>query len=510
MSGRTSSIKWIALFVLAAIACTVTDVSIEVLITHGGRFGDMLAAMFPPNWSYAAKVWAPLVATVQMSIAGTFIGAVLGLVTAWFANAYINRITVLRIVLKFFIHIVRTVPALILALLATFIFGLGTFAGTVALVLYTFAILARLTYEDMENADYRVTEALEAMGCGRAKAFAVSVLKQVMPGYFNNCLYVLEANVRHAAILGYVGAGGIGFLLNERLSWREYSDVGMILALLYLVVFITEALSERLRQLLSHETDGLAHEKILFSVALGSLLISSLLAIQLPDSHEGGLSIACLMIEGLITPDVSLWTTLDTEGVPYMLFETLCIAFLGTLGGASLAIALSFVSSWRLLPWPIAVPARLIVLIFRTIPVIIYGLLWIRVTGPGPYAGVLTLAVCSIGLLVKRFLTAIDVVDLKPYIAYRAMGIPAVVAIRHAVLPQLFSHFKTAIYYRFDINLRDTAVLGLVGAGGIGTPLILAIMHYEWQQAGAMLWGLFMLVSVVQMMSEFSRKNGKI
>ncbi len=507
MKGHFASIKWIMFFLLLALACLVTDVSLDVLFVRGARFFDILAAMVPPNWQYASMLLSPLAATVQMSIVGTVTGAVLGLCCAWCANAYSNRILWLRAILKLFIHMIRTIPALILALFCTFVFGLGTFAGTVALALYTFAILARLGYEDMENADPLVARALEATGCGRMNAFSVTILRQVMPSYLNNCLYVLEANVRHAAILGYVGAGGIGFLLNERLSWREYGDVGMILTMLYVVVFVTEVMSERLRQLLTRDAEGFRFEKTTYIWALGLLFTSSLFFLQLPEAQTKGWHIARIMVNGLLQPDMLLWNSLAADGVPYLLLETLCIAFVGTVAGAAIAILLSFASSWRVTPWGLAVPVRAIVLLFRTIPVVIYGFLWIRVTGPGPFAGVLTLAVCSVGLLTKRFLNAIDAIDLKPYHAYRAMGISRMLALRHAVVPQLVPHYMTAIAYRFDINLRDTAVLGLVGAGGIGTPLILTIMHYEWQKAGAMLLGLFMLVTVVEVVSEVARKR---
>ncbi len=145
-------------------------------------------------------------------------------------------------------------------------------------------------------------------------------------------------------------------------------------------------------------------------------------------------------------------------------------------------------------------------LVFRSVPVLVYGLLWIRVTGPGPFAGVLTMALCSIGLLAKRFLIAIDSIDLKPYYALRASGVNLLAAVRWAVVPQILPHYLSAVIYRMDINLREVAVLGLVGAGGIGTPLVLAMNHYEWKQAGALLWGLMLLVAVAGAVSEKYRR----
>ena len=220
----------VLLFLALIILCgESTNVSLSLLLRRGVRFFDIAGAMIPPDTSYARVVLAPLWATVQMSLAGTGIGAVLGLVGASFASAYLNPHAWLRIPFKAIVHLIRTIPALILALLCTFLVGLGTLAGTLALSIYTTVVMIRMGYEDMENTDLKAAQALEATGCGRLRAFIRTILPAVLAGYLINVLYMLEANVRHAAILGYVGAGGIGLLLNERLAWREYSEVGMIL-----------------------------------------------------------------------------------------------------------------------------------------------------------------------------------------------------------------------------------------------------------------------------------------
>jgi phosphonate transport system permease protein len=87
------------------------------------------------------------------------------------------------------------------------------------------------------------------------------------------------------------------------------------------------------------------------------------------------------------------------------------------------------------------------------------------------------------------------------------MGTPYIACLRYALWPQLYSRFAAAILYRMDVNLRDAAILGLVGAGGIGTPLILAMMHYSWAEAGALLWGLVVMVAGLEMISEGIRKS---
>lgn len=501
----------VLLFMALIILCgESTNVSLSLLLRRGVRFFDIAGAMIPPDTSYGRVVLAPLWATVQMSLVGTGIGAVLGLVGASFASAYLNPHAWLRIPFKAIVHLIRTIPALILALLCTFLVGLGTLAGTLALSIYTTVVMIRMGYEDMENTDLKAAQALEAAGCGRLRAFIRTILPAVLAGYLINVLYMLEANVRHAAILGYVGAGGIGLLLNERLAWREYSEVGMILLLLYGVVLLTEGVSEWLRQVLSGKSHLSRAGKTVLILVLAVLFLSSFQTLSLLDTGGKGMAAAAAIVQGILHPDWSMICSLAHDGVPWLLYETFCIAFLGTLGGTVIAAWFSFTASFRLFPAPAALTFRLILLLIRAVPVFVYGLMWIRVTGPGPFAGVLTLTLCSVGLLAKRFLIAIDDIQLEPYRAYRAMGISIVRSIRWAVLPQLGPRYGAAILYRFDVNLRDAAILGLVGAGGIGTPLILAMMHYEWAAAGALLWGMVGLVTIVEVFSEWLRKKQRI
>ncbi len=503
---QKAGLLWAAFLGMLIISVMTTHVSLIVLGKRGSRFFDITGQMIPPAWDYGAAVLQPLWATIQMSFAGTVLGACLGLIGAVCANSYINRCPWLRIPFKAVVHLIRTIPALILALFCTFLLGLGALAGTVALTVYTTAVLTRMGYEDMENMDLRAANALEVTGCGPWKAFVRTVLPAVLPGYLTNVLYMLEANVRHAAILGYVGAGGIGLLLNEQLAWRQYSQVGMIIFLLFLVVIAAESLSEWLRHVLTQQAYIPPAVKRAGTAAVFILLVLSLAT--LPWSvQQTGWHAAAAIVSGLVHPDSAMLFSLAHDDVPYLVYETLCIAFLGTLGGVIIAAWFSFTASFRLMPRPIALASRTVLLLIRTIPVFVYGLMWIRVTGPGPFAGVMTLAVCSIGLLAKRFLIAIDDMDMRPFLAYRAMGMPLATAVRYAVLPQLRGPYTAAVLYRLDINLRDAAVLGLVGAGGIGTSLILAMNQYKWPEAGALLWGIIILVTVVEILSEKSRRH---
>lgn len=131
------------------------------------------------------------------------------------------------------------------------VFGLGTMAGTCAIAVFTFAYVGKQLFEIIETVDMGPYEAMEALGATRLQAFTTAVFPQVLPTYLSVSLFCLEGNVRYASILGYVGAGGLGLIMNEKIGWREYDSLGMILIVLFVTVIVIEALSHWLRKRLT-------------------------------------------------------------------------------------------------------------------------------------------------------------------------------------------------------------------------------------------------------------------
>ncbi len=507
---RTSGKRWLRVlgFLLVFLAAAwFTDCSLPQFWVRRSHLTDIVSAMFPPEWSYTPRILAPLLATVQMSITGTALGALLALLLAPLCAENLHTPRAVRLILRLVIQIVRSFPTLILALLATFLFGLGIFPGTVAITVYTFAIMTRLTYEDIETAALGSYHALCAMGTAPSKAYFRAVVPGIAPSYFSNVLYLLETNVRHSSILGYVGAGGIGLLLNEKISWLEYSKVGMMLCLLFLAVCVIEGISGFLSQVIREERSLSPQSKRLLACAAGLLFLICTLTIQPPDFSHTSLRAVRAMLSGLVHPDWAFFFRMDTSGLGYLLLETVCIALVGTCVGTVLAAPLSFLSTSRLMPKPVALLFRAVIMAIRSVPFFIYGLIFIRVSGPGPFTGVLTLGVCSVGLLSKRFTEAIESLDFRAYHALEAMGVPLLLRIWYAVLPQLAPAFASAVLYRFDVNIREASVLGLVGAGGIGAPLIFAMNHYAWNEAGAIALGLILLVWLIDRLSAALRQK---
>jgi len=109
----------------------------------------------------------------------------------------------------------------------------------------------KMLYEQIETVDMNPFEAMEALGANKIQSFATSVVPQVLPSYLSICLYNFEINVRNAAILGYVGAGGIGLILDEQFGWRSYERAGIILFMLFITVVLIESISRYLRERLA-------------------------------------------------------------------------------------------------------------------------------------------------------------------------------------------------------------------------------------------------------------------
>ena len=497
----------LAFLLLFLAAARFTDCSVSQFWGRRSHLTDIVSAMFPPDWGYAPRILSPLLATVQMSVTGTALGALMSLLLAPLCAENLHMPRMVRLALRLVIQVLRSFPTLILALLATFLFGLGTFSGTVAITIYTFAIMTRLTYEDIETAALEPYHALCAMGTAPSKAYFRAIVPGIAPSYFANVLYLLETNVRHSSILGYVGAGGIGLLLNEKISWREYSKVGMILLLLFLTVCVIEGISGFLSQVVREERSLSPKGRRFFTWAAVLLILICTLGIQPPDFSHTSVQAVGAMLSGLTRPDWSFFFRTDTSGLGYLLLETVCIALVGTCVGMVLALPLSFLSTSRLMTKPVALLFRTVIMAIRSVPFLIYGLIFIRVSGPGPFTGVLTLGICSVGLLSKRFTEAIEALDFRAYHALEAMGIPLLLRIRYAVLPQIIPAFASAVLYRFDVNIREASVLGLVGAGGIGAPLIFAMNHYAWNEAGAIALGLIILVWVIDLLSAALRRT---
>ncbi len=198
-------------------------------------------------FGYLTKVLSKMVETFEIAIWATIISVILSIPLAFFGarNYTPNRFvySASRGVVSF----LRAMPELIIAMFLVLGFGFGAIAGYLALGLHGAGFLGKFYAEDIEAADRKPQEALTALGAGKLRVLRAAVLPQVAPSYVAYTLYILDRNVRMAAVIGLVGAGGIGQELKGRYDTFEYGHVGTILLVIFLTVFVLDQISARVR-----------------------------------------------------------------------------------------------------------------------------------------------------------------------------------------------------------------------------------------------------------------------
>jgi phosphonate transport system permease protein len=188
--------------------------------------------------------------------------------------------------------------------------------------------------------------------------------------------------------------------------------------------------------------------------------------------------------------------------------ETLVIAYLGTVIGALGAFVLCFLSARNLVENRIVLfLARRFLEFCRTVPELVFALTFVVAFGLGPLPGVLALAIHTLGALGKQFSEVVENIDMKPFEGVSATGATWTEAVRFAALPQVAANFASYGLMRFEINVRGAAIMGFVGAGGIGQDLLEAIRKFYYSDVSAMLLMIVVTVSIIDMVTDRVRRT---
>ena len=190
----------------------------------------------------------------------------------------------------------------------------------------------------------------------------------------------------------------------------------------------------------------------------------------------------------------------------WMLGETILISYVGTLFGAVLAFALNFFAAENTSPAPwLRFLVRRALEFARTVPGIVFALIFVIAFGLGPMAGVLAIAIHSTGALGKLFSEIVENADMKPVEGVRSTGASWLSCMRFAVLPQVAAGYASYALLRFEINVREASVMGFVGAGGIGQELVVAVRKFYYSDVSAILLLIVLTVFVIDIGTGWAR-----
>ncbi len=229
-------------------ASNATVADFAKVFSNSEQVRIFLAKLVHPDFSYLPDLVEPLIKTLKMSVLGTILGVFLAIPFSFLATTVVTKNPVLTGIIRFFLNVIRTIPNMLLAAILVSMVGIGEFTGVLTLTIFTFGLTAQLFYESIETIDTAAVEACESVGANKLKTAVWAVWPQMIPSIISYSFYALEINIRSSTVLGYVGAGGIGVILNTSLGLFKYDRVSLVILMIFVIVIIVDGLSGLVRR----------------------------------------------------------------------------------------------------------------------------------------------------------------------------------------------------------------------------------------------------------------------
>jgi phosphonate transport system permease protein len=237
----------IAFILIVVQSAIVIHARPQDLVTGAQGMADIIRRAMPPDFGRVGEIWWPALETVDIAIFGTLGGIVMALPLAVLAAINVTPSRALYYAARGIIGFARAVPDLVWALFFVTAVGLGPFPGALALSVHSIGMLGRLFAETIEHMEMAPIDALSLTGARRMQVFTHGVVPSILPALLGIALYRLDENIRSSLVLGFVGAGGIGFELMSAMSLFQYRLVSLYLIVIFVMVIAAERLSALIR-----------------------------------------------------------------------------------------------------------------------------------------------------------------------------------------------------------------------------------------------------------------------
>jgi phosphonate transport system permease protein len=245
---------WLALAVVLLITAVTLSpqwgiaFSVDAIVRNWQNGADKVLALLNPDWTFFPRTIPPLVETLQMAVIATFVGAVISLPLSLWAARLTNPNRYTRGLVKTVLNAVRSIPDLLYASVLVAMVGVGALPGIIALVLFNVGIIVKMVSESIEANDAGPLEAGRAAGGTQLQINRALALTDAWPAFVNQTLYVLELNVRASTVLGLVGAGGLGLLIDAVRTFYRYDQLSLIILEILVVVVLIDSVSAVIRK----------------------------------------------------------------------------------------------------------------------------------------------------------------------------------------------------------------------------------------------------------------------
>ena len=509
--------------VITAIAFWWIGVSLPALMAGFEDTLSLLGRMLPPEMPGPGEVVSLVAETLLIAVAGTGLATIASLPLAFAAARSYGSARIVRSLARLITVMTRAVPSLIFAIFFVRAFGLGPLAGGLAIAVHSIGMIAKLVTDAIDEIDHIPSDAIRACGASRPHTAVATIFPRILPALVSIVLYRLDINIRASAILGIVGAGGIGVALQTALGSLDYPRAAGIICVIIALILALELLSVLIRRRVgvadpatiagvslpssrrARHVVGWDRQRIGRFAGVAGLFGIFVIALWSLNPDPQRLFEAWPQVQHILT---GMWPPEFSLDIVMGVLETLLMAVgaavVGTVGGLVLALLTATnVAPWRTL----SLVVRVLVVTARGIPDLVYALLFVAALGLGPFAGFLALWIAATALAAKFFTDSIEQLDPVPGEALASLGATRPQALVAAVWPQFVPSFVSNSLFVTDLEIRQSIVLGIVGAGGIGFLLQQSVATLKYGTTSAILLSLLVLIYALEAIAQAARKR---
>ena len=506
---RTITAGWTIVAIAVIASAAYIDFAPATLLDGLDSTAGLIERMLPPRLDDPGRIGVLAFETLLMAVLGTVLAAVASIPLAFLAARNTTPHPVLYRASRAIITFCRAMPDLLFAVLFVRALGIGVLPGVLALALHSIGMLGKLFADAIEQTDAGPREAVRSTGVGYVREMINAVLPQVVPSWTASFVYRIDINLRTSVVLGFVGAGGIGFALQDALRGLVYPRALGIVCVILVIIAAMEVVAILVRRaLLTPSANRPGRERvsrIVFSTTVVAATLLAPVALRIdPRDLFTWIGPSLEVFTRLVPPD---FTAVGSDLVDAVL-QTLSIGVIATAVGAVLSLPFGILAANNVSPHPaVYAAARAVILVVRAIPELVLAVIFVAAIGLGPVAGACALAVGSVGFLGKLVADAVEEIDAGPLDAVRAVGGGWWKTLFAAVIPQVVPSIVGSTLYLLDVNIRTSTVLGVVGAGGVGFLLFESDRTLNFEFAGAIVVLVFTVVYVIERMSGWIRSK---
>jgi len=475
---------------------------------------DLVKRMVRINPDYIGEVSVKLIETIEIAVIASLIGIFISIPLSILIARNIAPNKVLWRVLNLIFALFRTIPSLVWAAILVAVFSIGKFSGILALSITASLASLKLLKDNIEAIPQNILDSTISVGANKLQVLKYCVFPTIIEQSFAVFFMVLEINIRGATVLGLVGAGGIGQIMWRDLNHLRYDNLATLILILLVTILLIDFLSLKVRQSFRLRTknfkdiEDFKNHKRLKNIGFLSLLIILGLAAYKAIGINGerlllGLSQGKTIVVRMAHVDFSYLDKLITG-----LRESLYIALFATLIGSVMAFIISYFASYNLAANKyLAGFFKGLINLLRTFPSIVTAIIFFRGVGPGPLAGVMALSIYTTGVLTKLYSELIESLNPNLLNSVKVTGAKNFAIYKYGVVPETMPNFISLVLYRLESNMRTSTILGIIGAGGVGTYLTMNITWRNWERVGLLILGIAGTVAIIDLVSNAIRKR---